>query len=104
MDSISRNPYFWLCYFTIAAILGYWNYRKGHNFAIGMFISLLLTPITGLLFNIFGKKNTAELKRRAKNNSVVAVNMTNCPSCNGTIPLDAKRCKHCGKKLLPNSR
>lgn len=95
-SSLSENPYFWLVYFSIAAGMGYWNWRKGHSFPIGMFVSVLLTPVAGLLFNLFSKPNKAALRDRAK----AAPPSQRCPSCNAPVPDAAKRCKSCGKKLI----
>ena len=95
--SLSTNPLFWLIYFSIAAAMGYWNWRKGHSFPVGIFISVLLTPVAGLLFNLFAKKNSAALRNRIKKDP----SGERCPSCNTPISPSAKRCKSCGRKFMP---
>lgn len=95
VDSISTNPWFWLAWFSIAALMGYWNYRKGHNFFIGMFISALVTPLVALLFLLFGKSNQTVLRQRKEK----AGGVRRCPSCNRAVPDNSRRCPNCGKKF-----
>ncbi|HLX13302.1 MAG TPA: hypothetical protein VKS81_10865 [Bacteroidota bacterium] len=91
MYDLSLNPYFWLVYFSLAVAMGYWNYRRGHHFMIGVFVSSLLTPVAGLLFNIFAKPNTDLMRKRAR--------PVKCPSCGEDTPAHKTRCIHCGKRL-----
>ena len=102
MNSLSTNPYFWLCYFTIASGMAYWNHRRGHSFIIGLFISVICTPVVALLFILFGKPNTAEIRKREKDRLAQSPEMMRCPSCTALIPKASARCKECGKKFSTN--
>jgi hypothetical protein len=95
MDSLGSNPYFWLCYFAVAFAMGYWNYRKGHNLMIGFFISVVFTPITGLLFNIFAKSNKEVLRRREAGSR----KQIRCASCGAVIAAKSYKCTNCGTKV-----
>ena len=95
MDTLSAKPVFWLIYFTVAFIMGYWNYRKGHNLMIGFFISVLFTPMTGLLFNIFAKKNIQVLRQR----EIRSAKPVPCPECGKPVPLKEFKCGNCGARI-----
>jgi DNA-directed RNA polymerase subunit RPC12/RpoP len=95
VSNLSANPYFWLVYFILAFVMGYWNYLKGHNLMIGFFISVVFTPLTGLLFNIFAKPNKEVLRRRA----AASVKPVRCASCGEKIPAKSYKCSKCGAKV-----
>jgi ribosomal protein L40E len=95
MNTLAANPYFWLAYFALAFAMGYWNYRKGHNLMIGFFISLLLTPVTGLLFNIFAKPNREVLRKR----DAASMKPIRCASCGEMIPAKSTKCRKCGARV-----
>jgi hypothetical protein len=92
VNTLAANPYFWLTYFVLAFAMGYWNYRKGHNLMIGVFISLLLTPLTGLLFNIFTKSNREVIRQR----NTASMKPVRCASCGEMIPAKSNKCRKCG--------
>ena len=93
MGTLAGNSSFWVIYFLIAFAMGYWNYLRGHNLMIGFFISVLFTPVAGLLFNILAKPNNQVLRAREK------AKPTQCPSCGELMPAKMTKCRKCGERI-----
>jgi hypothetical protein len=51
---------------VLCAIVGYWNQTRGHSFATAMLLSLILTPLGGVIVVILTKKKGASSKPRKK--------------------------------------
>jgi len=72
--------FFYFLWFIFSLMLGFRNMNKGHSFWSAFIISLLLTPIIGMLF---------VLSKPAKDK---------CKYCKGHIEYNATVCKHCGRE------
>lgn len=81
---------FLIFYVFVALILsvaiGSWSERKGQGFAMGFFVSLILSPLIGLIIVAISEDRTAQLKQ---------AQMRKCPQCAELVQPDAKICRYC---------
>lgn len=81
----------WLA-FSIAA--GMWANSKGRS-GLGYFLlSVILSPLVGLIF-----AGIASDKR--KEDQATPETHVRCPDCKELVRKDARKCKHCGCSLIP---
>lgn len=82
-------------WFLLSIAVGVLAGNKGRS-GFGFFLlSLVLSPLIGLLFAIA----VENLKNKAgKPNPDTHVR---CPDCRELVLMDARKCKHCGINLLP---
>lgn len=87
---------FWLAFSFVAGIIASNKGRSGLGFFL---LSILLSPILGILFALVAKSNiqfngqpapTPETHRK-------------CPDCRELVLNDARVCKHCGAHLVPEA-
>ena len=43
----------------LSALIGYWNQTRGHSFATGILLSLILSPLIGVVVVLLTKKKGA---------------------------------------------
>ena len=51
---------------ALSASVGYWNQTRGHSFATGMLLSLILSPLGGAIVVLLTKKKGAGSSRKRK--------------------------------------
>ena len=77
---------FWLIPSLVVA--NTWD-KKGLSYSVGLFVSLFLSPVTGLLLGIFEMSG-----------SYINIETTKeCPDCKEHIQASANVCKYCGHKF-----
>lgn len=82
----------WLIFSFLVAILAD-NWRRS---GIGYFLlSILLTPLVGILVLAFSGKNSDALEKE----QIINNKLTKCPFCKELIKPDAIKCKHCGSDI-----
>lgn len=81
--------FFLWVFFSIC--VGLASRAKGTSgFLTSFFVSLIFTPLVGILVVIFSKPDDKVLMRQG---------MKKCPSCAELVKADALKCKHCGSVI-----
>ncbi len=53
-----------LVYFALCLVVAYYNYQRGNRFGTGFILSLVLTPVIGLIIARITKDKKREIKMR----------------------------------------
>ncbi len=88
--------FFWLLF---AAVVGWLAYLKGRS-AFGLFlISIIFSPIIGLITVLIMKPSDEIMEQR----SLLSGEGKICPFCAEVVRSEAVTCKHCGKDIPADS-
>jgi hypothetical protein len=79
-----------IIWFGLSLIAGYVGGNKGHSGVAFFLLSLILSPLIGLVWAIVAKDIREE-------NALKGGDMKKCPSCAELIKSEAIKCKHCGE-------
>ena len=83
-------------YLVLAAVVGAIAGSWGRGGFIWFLISVLLSPVLGLVFLLIaGKPRELRLDRVTPATHVI------CPDCAEHVRKEARVCKHCGCRLVP---
>lgn len=85
---------FWIGFSLAAGVIAS---NKGRSFLGFTLLSILLSPILGLIAAVIVEPNSAEQENKAVASGVYC----RCPYCAELIKAGAKVCKHCGKDIEP---
>lgn len=77
----------------LSAAIGSWAGRKGKNAAAYFALSLLLSPLVGLVITAISEPDLKALAIQGK--------LKRCPECAEYIRPDATRCRFCGHEFNP---
>lgn len=81
---------------VFSAVVGVIADNKG-RFGIGyFFLSLILSPLIGLILAV-------ALPAVSKNDGPSPKTHVRCPDCRELVLKDARKCKHCGCALVPQA-
>tara|TARA_B110000090_G_C13301197_1_gene415847 strand:- start:480 stop:761 length:282 start_codon:yes stop_codon:yes gene_type:complete len=75
-----------LCYFLLALLVAKIGKKRIIGYYPSLIISILLSPIVGLIITILYPKKDIVTKGQLKT----------CPDCAEEVMQDARKCKHCG--------
>lgn len=87
----------WLALSIVAGVIAGNKGRSGGGFFL---LSVLLTPLVGILAALIAKPNTHALEREALNSG----QSKKCPSCAELIRSEAKVCRFCGRPVEPDQK
>jgi len=79
------GPEFWISWVVLAFVVGFVAQSRGKGFAGGFWLSLLLSPLIGLILTLAG----GDGQQRAA-----------CWQCKEQVIVGAAKCKHCGADLV----
>jgi hypothetical protein len=83
---------------ALSIAVGVWASKKGRS-GFGWFVfSTLLSPLIGAVFVAIASDNSQEAQEKA----VSHITHVRCPDCRELVRKDARKCKHCGTKLIPD--
>lgn len=87
--------FFWFAFSVLVAVMA----AKAGRSALGYFVlSLFISPLLCfLLLAILGKVKEPDANAPSPETHV------KCPDCRELVLKDARKCKHCGCKLVPQS-
>jgi hypothetical protein len=84
----------WIVFSCIAGAIAS---NKGNSFAGAFFISILLSPIIGIVIALVQKPNEAVVEKRQLQTGA----LRKCPFCAELIKKEAHVCHYCGRELPP---
>jgi hypothetical protein len=82
-------------YFIVCLLVGYWNKSRGNSYLVGFFISVIFSPLVGIILILITKKNLRGIEQALIKDS----DMKKCPKCAELIKLEAIKCRYCGTDL-----
>ena len=82
----------WIIFSCIAGAIAR---NKGNSFAGAFFVSILLSPLIGILIALVQKPNNAAIEKEQLGSGT----MKKCPYCAEIVKREATVCKHCGRSI-----
>lgn len=82
----------WIIFSILAGVIADNKGRSGVGF---FFLSLLLSPIVGLIWALACQKNTEVLEKK----DIQSGSMRKCPFCAEMVKAEAKICRYCQREL-----
>lgn len=89
-----------LVWFFLSIAVGVYASNKGRS-GFGFFLlSLLISPLIGFIFALAAKDLSKSIQPTGEPNPDTH---NKCPDCKELVLKEARICKHCGCKLIPDS-
>jgi hypothetical protein len=85
------NAMYVAAYGVLSILVGFWSWRRGHGFWLGLCFSLLLTPVLGSLMIVLAP--TVVLVETARGTK------RSCPHCYGLTRVEGQFCDLCGRSI-----
>lgn len=82
-------------YFGLSVAVAFLASKRGRNPIGWFFASLLTTPLLGFVFVLVLRDLATQPGQPTPETHV------HCPDCRELVLKDARKCKHCGCKLIP---
>ena len=82
-------------WFSLSVLAGYIANNKGNSFISYFLLSILLSPLIGLIASIVSNTNTQSIEQEKLNTG----ESKRCPYCAELVKAQALICKHCGKDV-----
>ena len=86
----------------LAVVVGFVAGARGRSGFGWFLISLILSPLIGLLIvMVLPKRGEAAAPRDESGEVITSKSHVRCPDCRELVRHDARKCKHCGTALIP---
>lgn len=84
-----------ILWFVLAALVGVYANSKGRSGIIFFMISLILSPLIGIVIAVLSPADTSKMEQDALDTGSVK----KCPACAELVKIEAVKCKHCNTDL-----
>lgn len=84
-----------ILWFIFAILVGIYANSKGRSGVGFFFLSVILSPLIGLIIALIAKPNIQKVEQSA----IASGESKKCPFCAELIKKEARVCRYCGKEL-----
>jgi hypothetical protein len=85
-----------LTWLIVSILVAVWASRRGRSGLIAFIVSILLSPLIGIVFVLVNGTN----ERKIENRAVANGEMKKCPSCAELVRWEAAKCRYCGHEFV----
>lgn len=86
----------------LAGLVGALAGARGRSSGRWFLLSMVLSPLIGLI-GVLATENRAAIARQMPVDAPTPQTHVRCPDCRELVHKDARKCKHCGCALVPQT-
>lgn len=82
-------------WFALSLAVGGWNKSRGNSFLVGFLVSIIFSPLIGIIMVAITKTNPKGMEKEALKSGEAK----KCPQCAELVKVEAVKCRFCGADL-----